>query len=348
MTTAFFTDSRTHIHTEPGHVEHAGRLVAILQRLTDAGMLERLHAIAPEPVTDAQLLTVHTPEYVDWLAEMALSSNGTTIGGDTYVLPESPFVARLAAGAALGAVDAVLGGSANNALVAMRPPGHHALPDRPMGFCLLANVALAARHAQTQYGVERVMIVDYDVHHGNGTQAIFYDDPGVLFVSTHRLPFYPGTGRKDETGAGAGLGTTLNIPLRPGHGDPSFAAIYDDVVWPAARRFAPQLILVSAGFDAHWQDPLGGLTLTLDGYAALHRALVGMADELCGGRIVFVLEGGYSLPVLAEGVLDVARALLGEAAYPDPLVMPDRAIRRRKMAGSVTGLLRQIRTLHDL
>lgn len=347
MPTAFFSDARTHIHTA-AHVEHAGRLKAVLQRLTDAGMLDRLDAITPQPATDAQLLTVHTPEYLAWLAKVAESGMATTVGGDTYVLPESPFVARLAAGAALGAVDAVLGGTARNALVAMRPPGHHALPDRPMGFCLLANVALAARHAQAQYGVQRVMIVDHDVHHGNGTQAVFYDDPGVLFVSIHQSPFYPGSGWLEETGAGAGAGTTINIPLHPGHGDPSFAAIYDAVVWPAARRFAPELILVSAGFDAHWQDPLGGLTLTLDGYAALNRALMAMADELSSGRIIFLLEGGYSLPVLADGVLDVARSLLGDAAADDPLPMPSQAARRRKNAGSVGRLLRQVQDLHGL
>ncbi|MBN2471573.1 MAG: histone deacetylase [Anaerolineae bacterium] len=348
MTTAFFSDTRTHAHNDPHHVEHAGRLQAVLERLQASGVLDRLDCRTPPAATDEQLLLVHSPAYLDYLAEVTATRRGTYHGGDTYLGPHSEQVARLSAGAALAAVDAIMGGAARNALVAMRPPGHHALPDHPMGFCIFANIALAALHARRAYGVRRVMIVDYDVHHGNGTQAIFYDDPGVLFLSTHQSPFYPGTGALDEIGAGAGEGTTLNIPLKAGHGDSSFHAICEQVIWPAALRYQPDLMLVSAGFDAHWCDPLGGLTLTLAGYDHLTRELIRMADAVAEGRIIFVMEGGYHLEALANGMLNVACALLDDPTVSDPLPLSERASGRRAIAGPVEDLLRRVRAIHRL
>jgi acetoin utilization deacetylase AcuC-like enzyme len=217
-----------------------------------------------------------------------------------------------------------------------------------MGFCLLANVALAARHLQEKQQVQRLLIVDYDVHHGNGTQDIFYDDPGVLFISTHQSPLYPGTGRLEEIGLGLGEGTTLNVPLRPGYGDAAYARVFDEIVWPAARRFRPEMILVSAGFDAHWDDPLASMTLTLTGFDHLTRALIGMAEALCGGRIVFLLEGGYSLNVAGPAVCNVAHALLGEVTVHDPLALPDRVPETLARLPDIGPLIHQIRAVHGL
>lgn len=238
---------------------------------------------------------------------------------DTYALPETGEIARLSAGGVVLAVDAVLSGQVHNAMACVRPPGHHALVERGMGFCILGNVPIAIKHAQKKFGVERVLVVDFDVHHGNGTQDMFYSDPSVLFVSTHQYPFYPGTGRAEETGAGQGRGTTLNIPLPPGVGDEGFAQIYEQLVWPAARQFRPELIIVSAGFDAHWRDPLAQLRLSLTGYAHITRELIRMATELCSGKIVFAMEGGYDLEALSHGWRNIAHALLGESEVSDPL-----------------------------
>ena len=348
MTTVFFADTRTQAHNDPNHVEHAGRLQAVLKSMQAAGLLDRMACRTPEPITDEQLLAVHSPEYLTYLAGVTATRQNTNFGGDTYLGSHSETVARLTAGAALGAVDAVMTGATANGLVAMRPPGHHALPDHPMGFCIFANVALAARHARRAYGVKRILIVDYDVHHGNGTQDIFYQDPGVLFVSTHQSPFYPGTGALEEIGAGEGEGYTLNVALRPGHGDRSFKAIYEQVVWTAAVRYQPDLILVSAGFDAHWADPLGGLTLSLTGYAHLTRELIRMARTVAEGRIIFVMEGGYHVEALAHGMLNVGYALLDDPTVSDPLPLSERAQRQQEIAGPVDDLLRRVRAIHRL
>jgi len=216
----------------------------------------------------------------------------------------------------------VVEGRVQNGFALVRPPGHHALPDRGMGFCLFNNVALAARHAQTLPDIRRVFIADIDVHHGNGTQAVFEADPTVFYFSTHEYPYYPGTGHWKETGVGEGKGSVLNVPLPAGVGDQGYLRVYEELVWPLARRFRPDLILVSAGYDSHWQDPLAMMQLSLGGYARIARELVAMAGELCAGRIVFTLEGGYHLDVLAHGVLNAFYALLGEETVSDPLGPP--------------------------
>lgn len=321
MTTAYITDTRFHVHDLPGHVETAARLKAIHARLDGAGVSGHMLRLAPEAATDAQILTVHTQEYLDDILKWTEQQAGVMLGADTYALPKSFGAARLSCGAAIRGVDAVMSGEAHNALVCARPPGHHAVADMAMGFCLLANISIAAKHAQQRYNVKRVLIVDYDVHHGNGTQDIFYHDPSVLFISTHRYGnFYPGTGAIEQIGEGEGRGTTLNIPFGIGVGDAGYAAAFEQIVWPAARRFQPELILVSAGFDAHFADLLySGIQLSLTGYAHLTRELIRMAETLCGGKIVFVLEGGYNLDALSGGVLNVAYALLGDPTLVDPL-----------------------------
>ncbi len=340
--TAYVTHPDCRLHTLDHHPENAGRIERIWQVLDDSGVAARLKAITPQAATVEQLALVHTPAYIEHVRQAA-GRGGGMLDPDTYLLPVSYEVAQLAAGGAIAAVDAVLCGEAHNALAIVRPPGHHATPQRAMGFCLFNNIAIAARHAQRAYpAVQRVLIVDFDVHHGNGTQDAFYEDGSVLFVSTHQYPFYPGTGALADTGRGDGLGATLNMPLRAGTGGAGFRLLYERVLWPAARRFQPDLMLVSAGFDAHWADPLAMLTLDLKGFAHLTRELIGMAGELCAGRIVFVLEGGYQLDVLAYGVLNIAHALQGEDAIDDPLGDADMPSR------STEELVEQLLALHNL
>lgn len=320
MTTVYTTHPRYLDHDLSSHPEYAGRIEAVWQHLNDTGLAARMQSITPAPADTEHLLRVHTRSYLNELADIAKSIKQLVlINPDTYFGPDSYEIARLAAGGVIQAVEAVSRGDAGNALAVVRPPGHHATPDRAMGFCLLSNIAIAAAYARQTQAIERVLIVDYDVHHGNGTQDMFYADDGVLFISTHQYPFYPGTGALDETGTGRGAGTTINIPLPAGHGDPTFTAIYEQVIWPAARRFQPDIILVSAGFDAHFVDPLGGLRLSLAGYNHITRELVRMAENLCDGKIVFVMEGGYDLTALAHGIGNIAKALLGDTNYSDPL-----------------------------
>jgi acetoin utilization deacetylase AcuC-like enzyme len=266
------------------------------------------------------------------------------LDADTYCGPQGYTIARLAAGGVVRAVDEVLSGRADNALAVVRPPGHHAMANHAMGFCLLGNVPIAARFAQKAHGIQRVMIVDFDVHHGNGTEAMFYKDASVLFISTHQYPFYPGTGALTDTGAGPGAGATINIPFPGGHGDRSYAAAFEQVVWPAAARFRPELLIVSSGFDAHWTDPLAAMRLTLTGYAHLTRELIRLADQFCGGRVVFALEGGYNLEALSHGVRNIAHALLGDSIISDPIGAP----RDGRPEADAAALIERIRQVHGL
>jgi acetoin utilization deacetylase AcuC-like enzyme len=342
MSTAYITDTRFAAHTMPGHPEHAGRLDAIQEHLQAEHLADRLSRVEPVPATDADVQAVHASGYLAQLERIAAQEQLVMYGLDTYITPQSYDLARLAAGGVMRVVDAVLEGIATNGAAAIRPPGHHATPSAAMGFCLLNNVAIAARYAQRVHGLDRVLIVDYDVHHGNGTQDVFYTDPSVLYISTHQSPLYPGTGAMRETGAGAGAGYTLNLPLPPGVGDAGYAMAFEQVVLPAAQRFSPQLILVSVGFDVHWADPLANMQLSLAGYDRLARHLIATAATLCDGRIVFVLEGGYHLDVLSHGWSNVIRALMGDDFPGDPLGpsgAPERPVDR---------LLDELRQLHKL
>lgn len=342
MTTAYLTHADYLSHTKRGHPEHAGRLERIEAVLDERGLKADLLLLDPLKATPEQVALVHRPEYVENLM-LACERGGGMLDPDTYVLPASYEVALLAAGGAMRAVDAVVTGEAHNAFAALRPPGHHATPVRGMGFCLFNNIAIAARHAQAAHGLERVLIVDFDVHHGNGTQDAFYDDASVFFMSSHQYPFYPGTGALSDIGEGSGQGFTLNMPLEAGVGNVGFKALYEQLVWPLARRFKPQLVLVSAGFDAHWSDPLAMIELDLNGYAHLARELVSMADELCAGKIAFMLEGGYNLDALAYGVLNVLHALLGRGDSVDPLGPPGMAAEP-----SLDGRIANLKKLHGL
>jgi acetoin utilization deacetylase AcuC-like enzyme len=311
LRTGIVIDPRYEAHDPgPGHPERPARLAALraaLDRCDRSGLVR----IEPRAATTEDLALVHDPGY---LGEVASSSTHERFAfdADTWVSAASHGTARLAAGGVLALADAVMAGEVDNGLACVRPPGHHAEADRAMGFCLFNNVAVAARHLQRRHRVERVMIVDWDVHHGNGSQHVFDEDPTVLYLSLHQYPFYPGTGSLHEVGRGRGLGATVNLPLPAGCGDAEYLRLFESVVVPVCRRFAPQFVPVSAGFDAHLRDPLGGMRMTDDGYAAICRVLLRATAEVAGGRCVAVLEGGYDLTALAVSVLRVVDELGGE------------------------------------
>ncbi len=342
MTTCYAYHPIEQQHTLTGHPENRGRLTTTLQLLRADGLLAHLQATSVTPIAPARLQRIHPPSYTERVAQMAQQGGGH-LDPDTYIVRGSYDAALASAGALINVVAAVMQGEAANGMSLMRPPGHHALANRGMGFCLFANVALAARAAQADFGAQRVLIVDWDVHHGNGTEAMFYEDPSVAFFSTHQYPFYPGTGAAHDIGRGPGQGFTLNVPFPAGVGDEGYAQAFDQLLAPFARRFRPDLILVSAGYDAHWRDPLAMEQLSLSGYAQLTRKVMALADELCGGRLVVALEGGYALDVLAHAVLNTLRIL----AQPDAIIsdpfgpapVPERP---------VTRLLAELQALHGI
>ena len=278
------------------HPERPERYDAVMEGLQRAGLLERLGRVESREANDDELALCHTREYLRTARHDVESGHVYLSTGDTDITPNSWLVAATAAGGVLNAVDAVCTGAARNAFCAVRPPGHHATRARGMGFCLFNNVALGARWAQRKHGVRRVLIVDWDVHHGNGTQDIFYEDGSVFFFSTHQWPLYPGTGRADETGDGAGRGTTMNFPLPAGSGRSEVLGVVQQMLVPAMADFRPELVMISAGFDSRAGDLLGRFTLTDEDFADLTRVVL----EIAGGRVVSVLEGGYSLEGLAS------------------------------------------------
>ena len=342
MTVGFVWNANHVEHDVEGHPECPERLESVLALLRDSGLLERLDRIEPRDVTDEELSWVHTPAYVRRVEDVCANGGGW-FDPDTYALPRSCEAARRACGSALAATEAVLSGGARSAFAAVRPPGHHARPAQAMGFCLYNNIAVAAQYARERYGVERVAIVDIDVHHGNGTQDAFYADGRVLYFSTHPHPFYPGTGDWRETGEGPGRGAIINVPYPAGYGDEAYLAAYREVCAPAVRRFQPQFLLVSAGFDAHFADPLAQMHLSTVGYYQIATLLHELADELCEGRIVLALEGGYDHTALAWSVQACFDALAGRDFAPDPLGLGP-ALR----VPDPSGLIARIRELHGL
>ncbi|MDE3096714.1 MAG: histone deacetylase [Chloroflexota bacterium] len=329
-------------HDTGEHVENGARMAATMSLLEESGLLARVRRVAAPAASDDDLALVHDRRYVE-AVRRAAQAGGAWADPDTLITPRSFDVAARVVGGTLAALDAVLARDVESAFCLVRPPGHHATPVQAMGFCLFNHVAVAAAHARQRRGIERVAIVDIDVHHGNGTQDAFYGDPSVLYISTHEYPFYPGSGAATESGAGAGQGFTINVPLPAGCGDAAYARVFDEVVLPALRRFRPGLLLVSAGFDAHFADPLANERLSVDGYGALAGRLIAAARELCGGRLLLALEGGYDLVALPWCVRRTVELLLGGEPAPDPLgAVPARP------ASDLDGLIAEVRRIHAL
>ena len=330
-------------HDTGQHVENARRLEAIISHLEQTGLKPQLTPIKPRPATVEELSPVHHEQYISYIQEVAQKGGGW-LDADTVMSPNSYDAALYAAGGVIKATEAVMNGEVGSAFALVRPPGHHATPQRAMGFCLFNNVAIAAKYALAGYGLERILIIDFDVHHGNGTQEAFYDNPQVLYVSTHLYPFYPGTGNIDETGGGEAKGTTLNIPLPSSCGDAEYEQVFAQIIMPAAKRFKPQLILVSAGYDPHWTDELALMQVSVSGFARMVKIIKELADKLCNGRLVFSLEGGYNLAALAASVKATFDVLLGETDIEDRLGPPPHRI----AVPDLTQLIKAIKEIHAL
>lgn len=320
----FLYDPAVLEHQPPaGHPERPERVRDVMAVLEDSGILETLTRLPVRPATREQLERVHNARYLDAVERIVSQGGGYLDAGDTIASPGSWRAATTAAGAAVGAIDAVMTDDIDAAFALVRPPGHHATPDRAMGFCIVNSAAIAAAHALAAYGLSRVLLVDFDVHHGNGTQEAFYEDKRVLYFSTHQFPAYPGTGSANETGVGPGAGFTVNVPLPPDVGDVGFLQAFDAVLLPLAERFRPEMVIVSAGYDAHWRNSayVAGIRerMTVPGLAQLSLRLQSIADTYCPGRLVGVLEGGYDLEALAYGVLATLRVWQGESRVDDPI-----------------------------
>ncbi len=313
--TGFLTHESFLLHdTGPRHPEQPDRLRAIWNKVDNSPIAKDLARPEVQAVPFAEAERCHGQGVID-TAERVFATEGLGyLDGDTVAGPGTQEAACRAIGAGRLAADLVAAGELTNAFCAVRPPGHHATPSRSMGFCVFNNVALLARTLQDDHGAERILIVDWDVHHGNGTQDIFYDDPAVLYFSVHQSPHYPGTGAATETGGGPGRGATLNVPLPAGAGDAEYGAIFEKILVPAADAFCPDWVLVSAGFDAHAADPLGGMALSAAGFAALTDRVTAIAARHCGGRCISYLEGGYDLEGLADSVAAHLERLQAAAA----------------------------------
>jgi acetoin utilization deacetylase AcuC-like enzyme len=309
MSTALIADLLYKEHdTGPGHPEQPARYDAVMEALNP--LAKRLTRIAPREADNDEVALVHTRPYIELVAREVAAGRRELSTGDATISHRSLEVALSAAGAALNAVDAVITRKASNAFCAVRPPGHHASAARGMGFCLFNNVAIAARYAQRKHGLEKILIADWDVHHGNGTQDVFYEDGSVFFFSTHQWPWYPGTGPAAETGEGKGKGTTMNRPFPAGSGHGEISKVFEEDLRRAADSFKPDLVLISAGFDSRIGDPLGDFTLTDPDFASLTRLMLSIAGEHAGGRLVSVLEGGYNLKGLAPAAAAHVESLI--------------------------------------
>lgn len=330
-------------HDTGKHPENANRLLAIMRYLERTGPWQQLVSIKPEAATIEELSLVHERQYISEVRELA-EKGGGQLDTDTVVSADSYEAARYAAGGVIKAVDAVVDGDMDSVFALVRPPGHHATAGKGMGFCLFNNVAVAAKYALHKYNIERIAIIDFDVHHGNGTQDAFYNNPDVLYISTHQSPHYPGTGSIGETGGGEAKGTTVNIPLPVGCGDKQYKEAFERVIIPVIRRFKPRLIMVSAGYDGHWSDGLAGMQLSIAGFAQITEIIKQIAEEVSAGHLVFTLEGGYNLTTLSASVRATFEALLGKKDIEDKLGQLPFEIE----APDITALLQQIMEVHNI
>jgi acetoin utilization deacetylase AcuC-like enzyme len=330
-------------HDTGDHVENSGRLVEAMSYLRATGTKEKLISLPARPASLEELEMIHAPEYISYVKNKA-ENGGGWLDPDTVMSPKSYAAALYAAGGVLAAVDEVMKREVDNAFALVRPPGHHAIRDGAMGFCIFNNVAIAARFALTTFNLNRILIADFDVHHGNGTQDAFYADPKVLYFSTHQYPFYPGTGWMDETGTGEGEGTTVNFPMAAGWGDEECLRAFHEVLVPVARIFQPQLILVSAGFDSHWADQLAMMQASITGFAQMAMILKELAVELCQGRLVLTLEGGYNLRVVACSTKAIFDVLLGGSKIDDPMGKAPAASK----PGGFDEYIKAIKRIHHL
>jgi acetoin utilization deacetylase AcuC-like enzyme len=296
------------------HPERPERIVAMIE-MAEALTRPDLKFMAPRDATQEEIESCHTPEYIATMVRTA-SLDRFDFDPDTHSSRDTYQTALLSAGGVLTAVEAVMDGAVDNGFAIVRPPGHHALPNRAMGFCFFNNVAIAAKWLMESRGLKRVMIVDWDVHHGNGVQDIFYESPEVLYVSTHQFPHYPGTGSLHEIGYGAGMGFTVNLPMPAEFGDAEYLCVFDRLIMPIGRQFKPEFILVSSGFDGHFRDPLAQMRVTEAGFAAMARRVKRLAAECCGGKMVAALEGGYDLDAIAESGRAVIDEFGGDADEP--------------------------------
>jgi acetoin utilization deacetylase AcuC-like enzyme len=338
--TAIVRDER-YLDHQPGrwHPEKPERLKAIYSMLEGPDMEGVFVDLPARRATRDELLRIHSPRYVDMI--LATAGKGyRSLDPDTAVSEGSCEAALLAAGGMCEAISAVVAGAMDNAFALVRPPGHHAESGRAMGFCIFNNLAIGARYAQASHGIKRVLAADWDLHHGNGTQHSFEDDPSVLYFSTHQYPYYPGTGAFEEIGRGSGEGFTVNVPLSYGKGDGEYAGVFERILKPVALEFDPELILVSAGFDIHENDPLGGMRVTSQGFARLTRTLMDIADACCSGRVVMTLEGGYDLEGLSSSVKAVIRELAGVSD-----LLPEHALTRSEEAG-VERIVAKVSRIH--
>jgi acetoin utilization deacetylase AcuC-like enzyme len=326
-------DTRFDTHTPPGHhPERPERLIAARAGAHGARGTT-FQGVTAQSATDEDLARVHDPRFIEALTKLRGESG--YLDPDTYVSAQSVDVARLAAGSLVAMVDAMIDGPIAKGVALLRPPGHHAKPDRAMGFCLLNNVAVAAAHARAR-GIGRIAVVDWDVHHGNGTQEMFWRDASVLYLSTHQFPFYPGTGDLDEVGEGDGEGYTVNVPLDAGSGDAVYASAFERVLLPVLEAYAPELVLVSAGFDAAARDPLAQMELSSDAYGWMSRAVARVTEASSRGRMALVLEGGYDLVALEAGMRSAVEGMVAGTAVEPPRDSDDEGVERAVQAAHKT------------
>lgn len=339
-----YISSELYQHHDTGsHVENKERLKAIDTILEKTKVKEQLLHISPRAASIDEIAAVHDREYIRSL-KAEIDGGGGWLDPDTYASPGSWEAAIYAAGGVMTAVEQVMSGKADSVFAAVRPPGHHAVHSHQMGFCLFNNVAIAARFALSNYDIKRILIIDFDVHHGNGTQEAFYSESQVLYCSTHEYPWYPFTGAAEDTGKGAGEGYTVNIPLEAGLGDNEYLQVFNEVLVPVAGRFQPDLVLISAGYDAHWQDTISNMTLTTMGFARMTKIIKTISDQFCRSRLVFSLEGGYNHTALAYSVTATIELLMGHAEVYDPLGPPPMSYSPRDFGDFV----KSIRNIHKI